>query len=115
MKVLSHKELLKKWQKRLRLTDWVIVLEDNAYPSDFTNQDCAGECEWQETNKTAVIRILNPFCYGERITPFNFEKTLVHELLHIKFCFIENSGNELQDRITHQLIEELAKAFTEKL
>lgn len=43
----------------------------------------------------------------------DFEKTLVHELLHIKFCFLWGSGNDLQDRITHQLINDLAKSLVE--
>lgn len=112
MKTTSHQDLLKKWVKRLYLEDWTISLKDNVTPDDFTlpGGKC-GECEWQEVNKSAVIRILNPIYYGERIIPFDFEKTLVHELLHIKFCFLWESGNDLQDRITHQLINDLAKSL----
>ena len=108
---MSNKELLAKWQKRLGLTDWVIDLRDNCVPDDMELPSVAGECVWQEVNKTAVIRIIKPECYGERIAPFDFEKTLVHELLHIKFCLLEESGNPLQDRVLHQIIEDLAKAF----
>lgn len=113
---MTNSELLAKWQKRLGLTDWVIDLRDDCLPNDMELPNVAGECDWQEVNKTAVIRILQPECYGERITPFNFEQTLVHELLHIKFCLLGESGNPLQDRILHQIIEDLAKAFvaTEK-
>lgn len=110
---ITHQDLLKKWVKRLHLEDWKIILKDNITPEDFTIEGNCGECDWQEVNKTAVIRILNPIYYGERVIPFNFEKTLVHELLHIKFCFLWGSGNELQDRITHQLINDLAKSLVE--
>lgn len=103
--------LLKKWQKRLYLTDWVVDFRPNSVPSDFVLQDCVGETEWQEVNKTAIIRIVKPDCYGQRIVPFDFEKTLVHELLHLKFCLLGESGNDLQDRYVHQLIDELARAL----
>lgn len=114
MKESGIKELLKKWQKRLNLQDWCIVIEINCKPSDFVNQNCCGECDWQEVNKTAVIRLLDPDCYGERVLPYDIEEVLVHELLHAKFCFIDNSGNVLQDRLLHSLIEELARAFVSK-
>ncbi len=110
---MGNKELLAKWQKRLGLTDWVIDLRDNCLPDEMELEYVAGECVWQEVNKTAAIRILKPECYNERITAFNYEKTLVHELLHIKFCFLDDSGNELQNRVLHQIIEDLAKAFTQ--
>lgn len=111
---IKGKELLKKWQKKLALTDWVIDLRDNCLPSDFRLDNVAGECEYDLTHKCAVIRIINPLLYGEGITPFNYEKTLVHELLHIKFGMIDNSGNEIHDMIVHQLIEEFAKLLTDK-
>lgn len=111
---MSNKQLLEKWQKRLGLTDWVIDLRDNMTPDEMSLQGVAGQCEWQEVKKAAVISIIKPECYGERITPFNFERTLVHELLHIKFCLLDDSGNALQDRVLHQIIEDLAKAFVEK-
>jgi hypothetical protein len=104
--------LLEKWQKRLLLTDWRIALHANAIPSDFITSNKAGETEWEEVIKSAVIRILDPDCYGERIIPYNFERTLVHELLHLKFCLLDDSGNTFQDRYVHQLIDELARALT---
>jgi hypothetical protein len=43
--------------------------------------------------------------------PFDKEKTLVHELLHCKFAIIDYSGNEIVDRLIHQLIEDRAKSL----
>lgn len=108
---MNNKELLAKWQKRLGLSDWIIDLRDNVTSDEMTLQGVSGECEWQEVKKTAIIRIMKPECYGERITTFNFEQTLIHELLHIKFCLLDESGNPIQDRVLHQIIEDLAKAF----
>lgn len=108
---MTNKQLLKKWIDILGLQDWLIELRDNMTPDEMDLSSVAGQCDWQEVNKTAVISIIKPECYGERITPFDFEKTLVHELLHIKFCLLDESGNALQDRVLHQIIEDLAKAF----
>lgn len=107
---MTGEKLLQKWQKRLGLTEWHIVLKENCTPNDMCNDVC-GECEIDEVHKIAVVRIIDRSYYGDRIVPYNFEKTLIHELLHIKFVFIDNSGNELRDRILHQNIEDLAKGF----
>ena len=104
-------ELLKEWVDRLKLSDWVIELETDCKPDDIGEN--SGLTEWQEVNKTAIVKIIDPKFYGERITPFDGEKTLVHELLHLKTCLISDTENELQERIMHQLIEDLAKAFVD--
>ena len=106
--------LLQYWVKRLRLDDWTIKLIDNCSPEDFvTPGGKSGECEWQEVNKSAVIRILDPKFYGTRVLPFDYEKILVHELLHCKFSLLEESDDTIHDRIVHQLIEELSRALVE--
>lgn len=104
-------DLLNKWQKILDLEDWVIRLNEDVSPNDMQLQGVAGECVWDEIHKAATINIINEKDYGDRILPFDKEKTLVHELLHIKFCMIDNSGNELFDKLLHQLIEDMAKAL----
>lgn len=102
--------LLSEWQRRLNLGDWVIRIEPDCLPDDMGLENVAGETEWVEVNKSAVIRIINPDLYGERIIPFDFEKTLVHELLHLKFCLLE-SDDELRNRVVHMLIEDMARAL----
>jgi hypothetical protein len=102
---------LKEWQERLFLTDWVIKVHINCAPQEMTIADVVGSNIWQEINKSSVIRILIPIYYGDRILKYCAEKTLVHELLHIKFCLFGESGNDLQDRIQHQNVEEMAKSL----
>lgn len=106
-------KLLKEWQHRLGLDDWYVVLKDNCSPNDMVLQSVSGECEKDEVNKCAVIRIISKKDYGDRILPFDKEKVLVHELLHIKFWLIENTGNDMQDRVVHQLIDDLARALVD--
>lgn len=76
-------------------------------------RNAAGCTEWSEAIKTARIEIINPACYGNRIVPFNFEKTLVHELLHLKFSFWCQNEDDVGDRVMHQMIDDLARALTE--
>lgn len=105
--------LLEEWQKRLGLTDWRIKLVDNCEPEDMSLRDVAGSTEWTESVKTARIEIMDPKFYGDRIVPFDYEKTLVHELLHLKFSLISLDTSELQARIVHQIIDDLARAFVD--
>ena len=103
--------LLQEWMDRLRLNDWVIKVNFNCSPNDMILKDVCGETEWDEVNKCAKINIIDKKDYGDRIVPFDEEKTLVHELLHLKFSLLGENENELQNRLVHQLIDDLAKAL----
>lgn len=109
----EHKKLLKEWQNRLGLSEWRIELVDNCKPEEMTLQNCAGCTDWSETIKTARIEIIDPQYYGERIVPFDWEKTLVHELLHLKTCLLSDMVDDLQSRYMHQMIDEFARAFVD--
>lgn len=109
----SPQELLLEWQHRLGLTEWRIKLVTDCAPDEMALQDSAGCTEWSESIKTARIEILDPKYYGERIVPFDFEKTLVHELLHLKTCLVSSNVDDLQERYMHQLIDDLARSFVD--
>ena len=72
-------ELLAEWQERLFLQAWRIVLRPKCKPDDMDLRDCWGCTDWTEESKTARIDIVDPECLSEKIIPFDFEKTLVHE------------------------------------
>ena len=103
--------LLKEWQIRLGLQDWQIKLVTNCKPNEMELENCAGCTDWTESIKTARIEILDKNYYGKRIVPFDFEQTLVHELLHLKLCLVSNNVDEFQERYMHQIIDDLARAF----
>lgn len=105
--------LLFEWQERLGLKEWRIKLVDNCLPDEMTLEGCAGCTDWSETIKTARIEILDPKLYGERIVPFDYEKTLIHELLHLKTCLVSDRVDDLQARYMHQMIDDLARAFVD--
>lgn len=110
---MTNKGLLREWQNRLGLTEWRVKLVDSCEPDDMALQGCAGCTDWNETIKTARIEILDPRFYGERIVPFDYEKTLVHELLHLKLSLVSNMVEDLQARYMHQMIDDLARAFVD--
>lgn len=106
-------DLLKEWQERLFLQSWRIILRENCKPDDMDLQDCFGCTTWTEESKTARIDIVDPSCVTDRIVPFDFEKTLVHELLHLKFSLLSTNEEDMQARYVHQLIDEMARALVD--
>lgn len=105
--------LLREWKDRLGLQDWTIKLNCNCTPEQMSMAESAGCTTYTETIKCARIDIVDPKYYGNRIRPFNFEKTLVHELLHLKLCLIGDSSDTLQERLVHQYIDDLARALVD--
>ena len=109
----NEQELLIEWKNRLGLQDWRIKLVPNCKHEEMELEDCEGCTEWTECVKTARIEILDPQYYGDRIVPFDFEKTLVHELFHLKTCLVSNMVDEFQERYMHQMIDVLGRAFVD--
>ncbi len=109
----EEQRLLEKWQKKLCLQEWRIKLVTHLRPEEMMIDNTAGCTEWSESIKTARIEIINPASYGDRIVPFSFEKTLVHEPLHLKMTFWCQNEDNVSDRLMHQMIDDLARALTE--
>lgn len=110
---IEQARLLEKWKRKLCLQEWRIQLKTYLRPEEMTMNGVSGCTEWSESGKTARIEIINPACYGERVVPFDFEKTLVHELLHLKMTFWCQNEDNVSDRLMHQIIDDLARALTE--
>lgn len=108
---MNLKKSMKYWIDVLGLANWDIYLIDNCSPNDMRLDSCKGETEYDVVGRTAVIRIIDPKDYGDRIVPFDQEQTLVHELLHVKFAMLYESGDMLRDRLTHQMIDDLSKSL----
>ena len=106
-------QLLKEWQSRLGLQEWRIRLVEGCKQDEMSISGCSGCTEWTECNKTARIEMIDPDDYGKRIVPLDYEKTLVHELLHLKLCLVSDQVDDLQARYMHQIIDDLARAFVD--
>lgn len=109
-------ELLQEWKQRLGLQNWQITLTDNVDPEDMTVKDAMGCTSYQEVMRTASIQIINPEKIEETLRPFDYEETLVHELLHLKLGLLERGtdwDNKLQLRVLHMIIDDLARALVD--
>lgn len=74
-------------------------------------QDCMGCTSFLHESHQAIVQMLDPVDFDNDLFSYDYEKTLVHELLHLRFSDLENSGDPLRDKLTHQLIDDLARAF----
>lgn len=111
----KEEQLLEEWKKRLFMDVWRIQLEVNVHPRETFIEDAVGCSQWQESTSVALIQIIDPEKY-QGIVPFDFEVTLVHELLHLKLCMLgdKTAGDEsLRNRELHRMIEELARALVD--
>ena len=113
----KEQKLLEEWQERLGLQDWAIILRCNCKRTDMNDPEGSiGETDWETTSKCACIKIISKEEYGDGLVlDFDFEKTLVHELLHCKFGLIDKDLNTYEGIVTeqarHQLIDDLARAL----
>lgn len=111
-----EEQLLAEWQERLGLQDWIILLRYNCVASDMSDENWAGQNDWDTINKTSIIKIISKEEYGnDRIMDYDFEKILVHELLHIKFARIsfttESYEGQIASDLRHSILEDLARAL----
>lgn len=106
--------LLLEWQHRLGLDEWRIVIHPNRQKGELDN-DVQGQTDFVEASKQAYVNIVDPKIYdGEAIIePFDFEQTLVHELLHLKTSLVSWNVSDLQERVMHQIIDDLARAYVD--
>jgi hypothetical protein len=104
--------LLREWKQRLGLNGWRIDASLACCPSSIEEPYMSGWAEWHPSVKLGEIKVLAEK-FAECPDEFDFEKTLVHELLHLKFgIFYDNSQGIAQD-LLHQTIDELAFALVD--
>ena len=108
--------LLNEWVKRLGLEKWLINLEVNVDVKEMENAD--GITYYEDTIRSAKIRIGSEGDREniERRIKYDFERILVHELLHIKFGVLDigtpmTYEAKVTDSVMHQLVEDLAQAL----
>ena len=79
---LRADRLFAKWIGRLKLTDWEIrwkIVHGDQLPSDRS-----GSCDSSLMKKIASLKILHPDDADPGwLDPYDFEVTIVHELLHL--------------------------------
>ena len=107
-------EILVKWQKILRLQDWVITIQ---YAKHFDlNPDAQGQVGWNLFKKSAHIKVMDPGDYDPSWPfPQDVQKTVVHELLHLHMApFDETKADSLGDKMLEQAIECISSALVDR-
>lgn len=108
---------LKAWQERLFLTDWIINLKLISYQDMLKEYgDNAGTVNFNMVNKSSTIYLTIPDEeVKSRIVKYCAEKTLIHELLHLKYNWVVNENDTIPnlyyDTLEHGLIEQMAKSL----
>ena len=105
-------KLLDEWGERLGLQDWEIHLAWQCKPEEIPLPDAGGLASFEEVTKEAQIYILDEQYAKCEPFKFDFERNLVHELLHLKTSIMtDKDENSYQARLMHQLVDDLAKAL----
>lgn len=104
-------ELFRKWVAILQLGHWDIRFQWCVRDRDMSLPNSVGCTSFNHENRQAIVQMLDPVDFESKLFNYGYEKTLVHELLHLKFSDIDDSGDPLRDKMTHQLIDDLARAF----
>jgi len=117
-------KLVTEWVHRLGLQEWDITVISDCTMSDIkkilgTDEAATGACEWCTLLKTAKVAILAEDEYPKMddsvqwMAKYDYEQTLVHELLHIKFSLLQDNIEDgfIHDWFHQQCIEDMAKAL----
>lgn len=104
-------ELFQKWVKILQLESWDIRFQWCVRERDMHLRDSLGCVDFIHESRQAIIQMLDPVDFDNDLFTYDYEKTLVHELLHLKFASLDSSGDPLRDKLTHQMVDDLAKSF----
>jgi hypothetical protein len=102
-------EWTKNWQRRLDLSEWnvttLIVRVSDLKP------DTLGNLKWNSTNKTAVVKVLNPIDYElpPAEIPTDIEYTIVHELIHLQLSVLPHDGSSkmTEEKVVNRISEAL--------
>lgn len=99
----------KGWQNRLDLGEWTITT--NIVRIGDLKPDTLGNLKWNSSNKTAVIKVLNPLDYdlAPAEVPTDIEYTIVHELIHLQLSVLPHDGSSkmTEEKVVNRISEAL--------
>jgi hypothetical protein len=107
---IDWQALCEYWQGILRLQDWDVKVVIARGREFVTGEGSQGECTWQLPTKQALIKLIDPIDYPtDTKWPYDPEKTLVHELLHLHFAPLGLSDDKEIEQ--EQAIDLIATGF----
>ena len=106
----EREALFRLWIDRLMLQNWSISALLNAGIGEMQDRRAAGECAYRTTIRSAEIHILRQDAYADP-NAYDFEATLVHELLHIKLGIVYDTLEGAALELLHQAINDLSIAL----
>ena len=105
--------LLQKWVSILKLSDWDIRFKWRCDPKRMAIPDSAGCTSYNDVCRQAVIEIADFNLYQPDMKGFepDYERVLVHELMHLKMSILDTGESEIQNKAVHILVDSLALAL----
>ena len=105
--------LLLKWVSILKLGDWDIRFKWKCDPMRMAIQNSAGCTSYNDICRQAVIEIADLSQYQPDMQGFDldYERILVHELMHLKMSILDTGESEIQNKAVHILVDSLAQAL----
>ena len=105
-------DMLSFWMDTLGLQNWDIHLAWQCTKEEMPDDDCVGFTSYDEISKQATIYILDENLVNLAPFTYDFEVTLVHELMHLKTAlFVEKDRDNLHYKLLHCLVEDMAQAL----
>ena len=114
--ILTEAELLDlctDWLKILDIRHWNVALRV-CRASEMKLEASCGVVSITYATLQALISILDPIDFTKGSFFYDMEQTLVHELLHLKFAFLDYEEEEISkqgDLLLEQSIDSLAKTL----
>lgn len=105
------KALFDEWVKRLHLEEWDIDFQWRVLEKDMTEPNSTGCTSANVIDRQAIIQMVDPVDFPNSPFTYDYEKTLVHELLHLVFWDMDDTGDKLRDHLTHCMIDRMARAL----
>lgn len=105
------RKLFDKWVAVLGLGNWEIVFRWRVRGVDMSIGDSVGCTEYELSGLKAIVSMIAEEDYPRSEFEYDYERTLVHELMHLKLAPLDDSGDGVHDKVVHMLVEELARAL----
>jgi len=108
-------QLVRKWQKILRLQDWEIEVKQVGH-NDFLEDGRCAQLEASANQKEGTIKILKPDQYRAwNDKPQDIEQDVVHEQAHVYLFAIERYARAGEEEALKVAIENAANIFSAAL